>query len=185
MQALRAEGALALADSAEAWDREGRAYQAARVEATRELTTSLQAASGPSPEGVAAALDRAPDLPLARNTMARLLDLAGKDAAAESLYVSVLPELASPYRYDALLGLAVLARERGDGTGLIRYAEEAAAANPYLPSAHLLLAEEALRRDDPAAARARVARGLAFNPDNRQMAELLQTLPAPGGAVGR
>ena len=176
IHALETSGRSALAADVAEWDREGQAYQNARIDAAGQITTALQRAGGPTPEEVAHALDQAPDLPLARNTMARLLDLAGRDAAAESLFTSVLPELASPYRYDALLGLAVLARERGDAARLIARAEQAIDANPYLPSAYLLLAEEALKREDLTTARARLSRGLELNPGHRQMEDLLAAL---------
>ncbi len=116
-----------------------------------------------------------PDLPLLRLLVGDRAREARQYAAAESFYTPLLEKpWTSPY-YDALLGMAALCKERGDGQCTLDFLERAMAFNPY----HSTAFEQAARALNDSGQRERasqvIAKGLMFNPDAEHLRSLAES----------
>jgi spermidine synthase len=176
---LLERGRADLAERAAAWDREGEAYQAQRTRATSLLQPMVLGDRPRARAAIEEAAALAPDPPLGLVLRGQAAEDEGDAAAAERHYRRALDHPGSRFYYDALLGLARLAKARGEAADALRLCREAAARNPYQPDAFVLAARLHLEKADGAAARAQLEDGLRFNPgDPALLSELAALAPA-------
>ncbi len=134
---------------------------------------------------VAAALELEPDQWLAVFHRAQASERRGRLEFAAADYRTVLS--ADPAHPEAHLGVARIARTKGDAAAAVREAEAALAEAPDLFGAHALLAALAAERGDRETAAARWAKAVEASPRDREarvvLAKLLRERGDPAGAA--
>ena len=96
--------------------------------------------------------------------MGNALNQAQEFEEAEAYYMQVLEHPMSTVAYDAMLGMASLAQQRGDGAAALSWYEKGANHNPYRWEAFVGASRTRMRSGDVPGARRLIERALLFNP---------------------
>ncbi|MCA9727746.1 MAG: hypothetical protein KC729_08690, partial [Candidatus Eisenbacteria bacterium] len=161
----------ALADSVRLWEARGVRYRELRAGAARSLDEARF--RGETAQVLPRISRMAPDLSVVRFEEGVAAMAAGDTTAAAREFGEVLRKPQSPACYYALIGMAQLSWQAGDADAALRWADAAAAYNPYYANGFAIGAQLAQSRGDATGANERLQRGLVFNPHHRQLEELL------------
>ncbi len=171
-----------LAASFKAWNSEGSAYFAYRMQASRHIVASAGKDMEIQKKIAQEAFAIAPDLPAVLTQMGFFAYKDGRYREAVTHYSRALANPASRFYYRALIGMGDASMSLGEVEKAMEYYRQAIDYNPYLPKAFFSLAAVYTRQGNSGKARETLQSGLRFHPgDSRIQRALDLTRPAETG----